>query len=352
MLTEKLFLELITAASLAASADNMQPWEFRQCGDTIEVFLAPQRLLPCDVHDIFAWVSIGAALQNLVVAAAAHGLAAHINYSPPEQAIERAASVSFTPCNPDGHLADWIALRSTNRCPYQSAPLPQPLISALTNGIKDLNAGLHWSTTAADFDQMAAMDARLSYIRLDHPPLHDELFEILRFTRQETERIRYGLEFKSLEVPAIAVFFARPLKHWSVYRLVKRLRISRIIAKQLSSRLRQTGALCLITAHQPTPAGYMEAGRAMEQLWLTATAKKLSIQPYGVLPQYLTKAAIEPETFTPDYRAMIEHHRAPFFSIFPRAKDEYPAIVLRVGYAESQSPRSNVRLKPDQIIRK
>jgi nitroreductase len=199
---------------------------------------------------------------------------------------------------------------------------------------------------------MASMDANSTYIRLEHKPLHDELFAILRFTHKEIEAIRYGLTFESLEVPSFAVFFARQLQYWSVNRAISRLGFGRLIAKQLSNKLRKAGALCLVTAHRCDQIAYMEAGRAMEQLWLAATAEGLSIQPYGVLPQYLTKVGIEPETFLPKYAVIIKSHREPFFSIFPEAKNEYPAIMLRVGRADKQSARSNIRLWPDRIIRR
>jgi len=199
---------------------------------------------------------------------------------------------------------------------------------------------------------MAKMDANSSFIRLEHKPLHDELFEILRFTRKQVETTRYGLDFVSLEIPSFAVIFARQLQHWSVQKVVSRLGIGHIVAKQLSLKLHKAGALCLITAIKRDPAGYMEAGRAMEQLWLAATAEGLSIHPYGVLPQYLTKVEVEPETFLPMYVDIIKSHREPFYSIFPGAKNEYPAIVLRVGRTDKLSARSNIRLRLQQIIRK
>ena len=67
ILTDQLFNELIKSASLAPSADNMQPWEFRRNGDSVEVFAATKRMLPTDVSGMFTWVSIGAAIQNIVV---------------------------------------------------------------------------------------------------------------------------------------------------------------------------------------------------------------------------------------------------------------------------------------------
>jgi nitroreductase len=353
MLTDQLFNELIKAASLAPSADNMQPWEFRKQEDTIEVFCAKSRVLPTDVIGMFAWVGVGAAIQNIVVAAADNGYEAVVEYgNQVGQENSPAAIIKLSPGLGNRQLADCIALRTTNRSPFDTSPLNPALIYKLTVSIQGLDAGVHWMTEASGFERMASMDANSTYIRLEHKPLHDELFNILRFTRKDVEATRFGLTFESLEVPPFAVFFARLLQYWSVNRMISNLGFGRLVAKQLSNKLRKAGALCLVTAHRRDPAAYMEAGRAMENLWLAATAEELSVQPYGVLPQYLTKVEIEPETFLPKYVRAIENHREPFFSLFPNAKNEYPAIVLRIGRAKKHSARSDIRLFPAQLIRK
>ena len=351
MLTDQIFTELIKAASQAPSADNMQPWEFRKNDDAIEVFCVKSRVLPTDVIGMFGWIAVGAAIQNIVIAAAFYRLVATIEYSTPKQTDELAAVIRFSPGSADFQLAEWISRRNTNRSPYEAYLLNQELISRLTNAVKGLNGGIHWTTRASDFELMANMDANSTYIRLEHKPLHDELFDILRFTRKDIEATRFGLTFESLEVPPFAVFFARQLQYWSVNRAISKLGFGRLVAKQLSNKLRKAGAICLVTAERRDPVAYMEAGRAMEQLWLAATAEGLSVQPYGVLPQYLTKVDIEPETFLPKYVTAIKKHFDPFFSIFPEAKDEYPAIVLRLGKAGKYSARSDIRLNPEQIIR-
>ena len=351
VLTDNLFRDLLRAASLAPSADNMQPWEFRRQNDTIEVFYAKSRMLATDVGAMFTWVGIGAALQNILIEAAAKSLNGVIEYNNVQQINKPVAVIRFSLDSRNDRLSKWIPLRYTNRSPYNPLPLSFETISNLSNSINGFDAHIHWTTRASDFKQMAFMDANSSYIRLEHKPLHDELFDILRFTRKEIETIRYGLTFESLEVPPFAVFFARKLQYWSFNRLVSKLGIGRLVAKQLSYKLQAAGAICLITALRRDSIAYMQAGRAMEQLWLTATADGLSVQPYGVLPQYLTKVSIEPETFLPKYVNTIEGHRKRFNSIFKEAINEFPVIVLRIGNAGKESVRNTVRLGFEQIVR-
>lgn len=351
MLSDNLFLELVKAASLAPSADNMQPWEFRKQNNNIEIFYAKSRMLPTDVIGMFTWVSIGAAIQNLIVSAAANGLMASLDYCDSQQNNKPVAIVRLSPSAIDKGLFESISRRTTNRSPFEAVALNSEVISNLTEVVHGFNAGIHWTTSTSDLDNMASMDANSSYIRLEHKPLHDELFDILRFTRKDIERTRFGLDFASLEIPSYAVFVARALRNWRIYQIISRLGFGKIVAKNLATRIQNAGALCLITALGRDAVSYMEAGRAMEQLWLAATAKELAIHPYGVLPQYLTKLEVEPEKFLTRHADIIRGHRKPFFSIFSNASKEYPAIVLRVGTANKQSSRSNIRLKLAQIIR-
>jgi hypothetical protein len=89
----------------------------------------------------------------------------------------------------------------------------------------------------------------------------------------------------------------------------------------------------------------------MERLWLRATAMGLAVQPHGVLPQYLTKVEVEPETFLPRHAAVLRGHREPFYSLFPRARAEHPAIVLRVGRPLEFPARPSVRLPVGELVR-
>jgi hypothetical protein len=308
-------------------------------------------MLPTDVMNMFTWVSLGAAIQNITTAASAQGLCPEVYYINAEEPDEPIAVISFHAGNPEQSLAQYIHKRCTNRSPYINKPLDSALIAGLSQSVKEFNAGIYWTTSHSDFDKMARMDAKSSFIRLEHKPLHDELFEILRFTRKDIENTKYGLTFESLEVPQFAVFFARFLQYWSVNRFVSKLGFGRMVAKQLSDKLRHSGAICLITAKEKTIEGYVQAGRAMEKLWLAVTEKGLSVQPYGVLPQYFTKVNVEPETFLPEYIKLLTGHNKLFYSIFPEAEKEFPAIVLRIGRAKKQSARCSIRMIPGQIIR-
>lgn len=359
MITEALLDRLVAAASRAPSADNMQAWVFAGADDAIEVHLEPSRVLPTDVDAMFAWVGLGAAVENLVIAAGHEGFSATVDCGAlegqpgSEAPVAEAGApvvVRLSAGGSDHHLAAWIEHRETNRGPFDDAPLDPDTLAGLTDAVAELDAGVHWVSGRAALDQLASMDARSTYIRLEHPPLHDELFDILRFSRRELEQTRFGLEFQSLGMPDALVSLARLLRYPSVMKVVSRLGIGHAVARRLSARLRQAGAVCLVTARRPGPAGYLEAGRAMERLWLEATARGLAVQPHGVLPQYLTKLVVEPDGFSPRFAEAMRQHREPFHALFPEARGEHPAMVLRLGRPREYPARRSLRLPVDRVV--
>ena len=353
MISERLLERLVAAASRAPSADNMQAWAFARAGDAVNVYLDPSRVLPTDVNAMFAWVGLGAAIENLVIAAADEGFSSAVDYDAVSEAsaLGSPVTVRLSPIDAGNPLATWIERRETNRGPYDPAPLDPTTLDELTHAIGELDAGVHWASGPTNLNLMASMDARSTYIRLEHQPLHDELFDVLRFSRRAREKTRFGLDFESLGMPHALVWMARLLRYQSVMKVVSRLGIGRFIARQLAARLRSAGAVCLVAARRDEPAAYIEAGRAMERLWLAATALGLAVQPHGVLPQYLTKLEVEPDGLLPIHAEVMRGHREPFGALFPGAKDEHPAIVLRVGRPRRRPSRRSVRLPVNRLIR-
>jgi nitroreductase len=350
-MTDDLFAALVEAAARAPSADNMQAWEFGRRADAIEAFLEPRRVLPTDVGAMFGWVGLGAAVENVVITAARRGFTARVEYGDVARTGAPPALLQLSRGGADDPLAYWIPERVTDRGPYAPEPLDPPRLARLDAAARGLDVGVHWITAREGLAAMAAMDARSTYIRLEHGPLRDEVFSVLRFTRQEVESTRYGLDFEALGVPSALVLLARWLRHSSINEAASRLGFGRAVARVLASRLRAAGALCLVTARRDGPSGYVEAGRAMERIWLTAASMGLAVQPHGVLPQYLTKLEAEPEAFLPRHAATLRGHREPFYALFPEARGERLAIILRVGNPVGPPPRRSVRLPRERLLR-
>jgi hypothetical protein len=345
------FEQLVEAASAAPSADNMQPWKFQFTEDHIRVFYERARALPTDTLDMFGYISIGAAIQNMVIKAESLGFVTKITYLSSEETRDTFAKLEFESENTSNELASFIPLRKTNRSPFNITQKIDPYsLDILRESISKFDISFQFTCNKEHFSKIANLDAHSSYIRLEYRPFHDELFEILRFSKTENEKFRYGLTFESLEVPRFAVSFARFLKFHAFNDLVSKLGFGKLVAYSLSKKIKKAGCLCLISCDFQNSQSYIEAGRALEQFWLSCTKLGISVQPYGVLPQYLTKLKVEPFFFKEKYIEILHGHQTQISEIFSDFKIKSPAILLRLGYTEQESTRCSIRLKNGIIV--
>lgn len=127
--------ELVAAAILAPSSHNTQPWRFRLAAHRIDLWADRTRALPVnDPDDRELLISCGAALFNLRVAAARHGLAAGVALLPDAALPDLLARVQLAPAahpGAEGALFDAIARRRTVRTPFRDEPPPPHAIAAL-----------------------------------------------------------------------------------------------------------------------------------------------------------------------------------------------------------------------------
>lgn len=104
---------LVRYATLAANGHNTQPWKFAIQQDLIEIHPDYSRNLPvADPSDRELWISLGCALENLILAAQAMGYAPEITYPDENQSI----CVKLTADTPQSMiLFDAIPQRQTTR---------------------------------------------------------------------------------------------------------------------------------------------------------------------------------------------------------------------------------------------
>ncbi|PWJ40906.1 hypothetical protein [Sediminitomix flava] len=352
MLSDSLFQELVKMASLAPSADNMQAWSFKKIGNSIEVYAEEKRMLPMDIHHMFTQISIGAAIQNIFLKAEEKGLECKIQYAEKFQIDKPIVYLTLREgLQNKMNLTEWIPKRSTNRKPYQDKILSESQLSMLAESIIGIDAKMQWTTKKIDFKTLAKIDANTSYIRIEHKPFHKELYDILRFSDREMKLHGFGLNAKSLGIPPAISLFAKKLKNWKINQFINRFGAAKMNAKLMAKTMKNAGAYCFVSTSDSSLKGYLEAGRAIQQLWLKANSEGLSVHPYGVLPQYLTRLSDAPSSFLPHHIEIIKKQKERFVQIFPSEFKQSPALLLRIGYTNKDALRSDTRLNTEQLIR-
>ena len=128
---------LLRYAILAPSVKNSQPWIFQVESGTVRIFADPERALAVtDPDQRELYISLGCALENLLVAAEHFGLGHEVTYFPEPDRPELAASVAFAPGGTPspvraGITLDAIAKRHNDNSVYRFVPVPEEVCRRL-----------------------------------------------------------------------------------------------------------------------------------------------------------------------------------------------------------------------------
>ncbi|MDO8213563.1 twin-arginine translocation signal domain-containing protein [Conexibacter sp. CPCC 206217] len=151
---------LVAAAVLAPNPHNSQAWAFRVSDDQIDLFADRNR--PTGALDPFGrelQVGLGAALENLLLAAPAHGYGARLRLQPTAGEPVHAARVELSGGpRQAGALYRAIPHRHTDRSRYDGRPVPAAdlaAMSALADGLP--HARVRWFSAPAQLRRIGAL---------------------------------------------------------------------------------------------------------------------------------------------------------------------------------------------------
>jgi len=191
-------LALVPAAILAANAHNTQPWRFRVGESRIDLIADPTRSIGAiDPFSRERDISLGCALENLLLAARAYGFNYRLQLTPDSSDHTFMARVDLTRDEVARHpLYDAIPRRHTNRYPYDAGwQFPQEMRNALdllTAGDDEVSIG--WFTSDEQRQHLRALLVAASEaINSDREQAHDNIDRWLRQDADDVQRHRDGL---------------------------------------------------------------------------------------------------------------------------------------------------------------
>lgn len=119
---------------LAPSTFNSQPWKCKLSDNTLEVYLDKSKItVRSDKTQRFAHISIGAFIENILVAADYFGLSAGLKISIIDSSpLKHLATIKFTEGNRNNNqLFDAIKKRTTNRSPSENKLIDKKILEEI-----------------------------------------------------------------------------------------------------------------------------------------------------------------------------------------------------------------------------
>jgi len=310
-------VDMVRYATLAANGHNTQPWKFAVRQDAIEIHPDYARRLPVvDPHDRELWISLGCALENLLLAARAAGYATEVAYPDAHEHIQVRLTADAPQTSP---LFDAIPLRQTTRSLYDGRPVPVDDLNSLQSLPQEAGVSLRLLTAPAE------METALAYVNEGN--LHqyadrafvDELIAWLRFNKREAMGTLDGLYSRCSGNPAVP--------RWLGQMFVGGTKPQQQ-ADADAAKLRSAAGAVVIATDADDKAAWVRAGQVYERLTLQMTA--LNIKS-ALLNQPIEVAALRSQ-----FQGALGLNAA------------QPQLLLRFGYANAL-PRS-LRRPVQQVL--
>ncbi|NJC73317.1 nitroreductase [Planosporangium thailandense] len=315
------FVAVVEAATRAPSMLNTQPWRFRLGRDQIDVLVDPQRRLArADPTGVAARIACGAALLNLRLALAVRGTPGIVRLQPDRTDPYLVARLTpDTPCAPtpvEVRLYRAIPARHSNRTPFLDQPVP---VTARGDLIAAARAEDAWLDLLIG---PAAVEATAGLVRAAHEVLERDA----GYRAELSTWVRAGTPATQLAaVDGVPVGAGGPAPR--PYELLPRRDFG---GEELPShrQFERDPLIAVLGGNGDWPADQIQAGQALQRVWLTATDLGLAAS--------LFSQPIEVPSVREQLRLALGRHAA-------------PQMVMRFGYAVP-APASPRRPVTDVIV--
>ena len=309
--------ELVRYATLAANGHNTQPWIFAITENAIEIHPDYTRRLPVvDPNDRELWISLGCALENLIIAARTVGYAPEVTYPDTADFINVRLTVHTPESTP---LFDAIPMRQNTRSEYDGQPIKNEHLDQIQALPVEPGVGLHFVTNKADLETVLEYVNRGNLSQYVDKAFLDELIYWLRFNKKESLASLDGLYTRCTGNPEVPrwlgqmfVASAKPQQQADVD----------------AKKLRSSAGAVVLTSDAENKSAWVRTGQFYERMALQMTS-------LNIKSAFLNQAIEAPEV------------RGQFQSALGIDK-ALPQLLIRFGYSDPMP--SSLRRPVERVL--
>ena len=341
---------LLENAALAPSGGNFQPWKFAWDGARLRCLFDEERTRyftnyrRCETH-----ISLGAAVTNLEVAAQAIGFGADVVPFPDGDGANPVCELGFRAAPPRQDIAELAAAipyRTTSRIRGERTALASADQEQLSRLAAERGAKILWVTDPGKLTEAGLMLGKLNRIGYLNAESHAGIMKMLRWTAQDAEATGDGIPVDTMELSTMERTGLHMVTSHQVLKYMNNLGMGRALENMPVAWTRSASALCLlILAREPCAGTFFEAGRILEQLWLTATVRGLAFQLLGVSSYFDRLRHGGGEGFSAAELQVLEQARSQYAALFDIPDGVCETVLFRIARpnaAVGRAPRRRV----------
>ncbi|KKR14815.1 MAG: Nitroreductase [Candidatus Falkowbacteria bacterium GW2011_GWA2_39_24] len=256
---------VLNYAILAPSTHNSQPWLFKIKTPECHIYYDPKLLLPeADPKTRDLHISIGCAIENLILVAIYFNIFDSVNYGPFENK-EQLVTIHFkkytgTKNNEYKRLLDTITKRINARGSFSSKPVPTDLINLISSTTQHYLAegiNTHWITDKDKITRLSMLTAEGLKTAYRYPSFRKEMSHWMHHSLTKNKD---GLPGYALRIPLLLSFVLPTLVKW--------FDLGSLLSKLNYKSLNSAPLVVIITAAEDNQITWLKVGRFVERLML------------------------------------------------------------------------------------
>ncbi len=317
--------KIIYYASLAGNSHNTQPWYVYVENDSLLFikadFSRKLQIVDPDARGLF--ISLGAFIENLKLAAGSLGYKAEVKINAKHKNDSNVATIYLSESQKNGYNLSQIENRRTLRTPFHNTEISKDHLNKLI----DNNTEVFYFSSSSEEGKYIAEQTLASYTQqAQDDQAKQELANWMRFSNSDVEKHRDGLTTSGMGITGFGGFFVR-----NFYKPEDSMKDSFIKTgiEKTKEQIENCGGWLVIIQNEDSPKSWIKTGRLYQRLNLVCRDLMIGFHPMNQM--------IEEENFEEKANERLSQSGVIQF-------------IARVGYVDEYPPANSVRRSVNEII--
>ncbi|MNQ95290.1 putative NAD(P)H nitroreductase acg [compost metagenome] len=338
--------QLVSAAAIAPSAGNNQPWKWVARSGKLYLFHDEKHSVSWgDFDNITSNITFGTAIENIKLEAGKSGLeTSYLAFTNPENK-RLVAAFSFHQTNTAyaSNLAAGMAIRLTNRKQGSKEPVKAEVVANLkTVASLGSAAQLHVVQDEQQINRIADIVAGVERIRFLYPQGHHDFYtKEIRWTPEAVNETKDGLDILSLELSESDKTGLKVAANPEVIKLLNKWGGGAAFENLSRKAIRTSSAIGLITMPSYEAENFIKGGEAVQRVWIDANLNGLSFHPISA-PLFLFARLNhgKGEGLNQKMTEELSKYEKDLLQIFPILGDKQGIFMFRLSHASAPTVRA------------
>lgn len=315
-------MKMIEDAGRAPSGHNTQPWKFEVHENQITIRPNFERRLEVvDQDDHALYISLGCALENMILSARAHGWSPKLSREIINSNDEILVDLKKSQDVERDVLYDYIHQRQCTRAAYDDTPVERSKLDLLAKEVKNETVDILYFTDKEKIKELKPFIIEGSNLQFNNKKFVNELVSWIRFNRKDAEMKRDGIWSSSMGLPNLPRTFGKLIMKHFVSAKSEAARWKKLINK--------SAGFALFVAAGNSKTDWVMLGRSLQRFGLKATQLELKHAHVNMPCEEISVR-----------KKLIKHFRI--------QNGKQPLLLLRFGYSKTM-PYS-LRLLPEEVL--